>query len=111
MAGTKYRGDFEKRFKSLLAQIRKNEHAVLFIDEIHTIIGAGAASGGVMDASNLLKPVLTSDHLRCIGSTTYQEYRGVFEKDRALSRRFQKIDIDEPSIAVSYTHLTLPTKA
>ena len=102
LAGTKYRGDFEKRFKSLLAQIRKNEHAVLFIDEIHTIIGAGAASGGVMDASNLLKPVLTSDHLRCIGSTTYQEYRGVFEKDRALSRRFQKIDIDEPSIEVTY---------
>ena len=102
LAGTKYRGDFEKRFKSLLAQIRKNEHAVLFIDEIHTIIGAGAASGGVMDASNLLKPVLTSDHLRCIGSTTYQEYRGVFEKDRALSRRFQKIDIDEPSIEMTY---------
>ena len=102
LAGTKYRGDFEKRFKSLLAQLRKNEHAVLFIDEIHTIIGAGAASGGVMDASNLLKPVLTSDHLRCIGSTTYQEYRGVFEKDRALSRRFQKIDIDEPSIEMTY---------
>ena len=102
LAGTKYRGDFEKRFKSLLAQLRKNEHAVLFIDEIHTIIGAGAASGGVMDASNLLKPVLTSDHLRCIGSTTYQEYRGVFEKDRALSRRFQKIEIDEPSIEMTY---------
>ena len=102
LAGTKYRGDFEKRFKALLAQIKKNEHAVLFIDEIHTIIGAGAASGGVMDASNLLKPVLTSDHLRCIGSTTYQEYRGIFEKDRALSRRFQKIDIDEPSIEMTY---------
>ena len=77
----------------MLAELKKNEHAILFIDEIHTIIGAGAASGGVMDASNLLKPVLTSGHLRCIGSTTYQEYRGIFEKDRALSRRFQKIEV------------------
>ena len=102
LAGTKYRGDFEKRFKALLAELKKNEHAVLFIDEIHTIIGAGAASGGVMDASNLLKPVLTSSHLRCIGSTTYQEYRGIFEKDRALSRRFQKIDVDEPDIDTTY---------
>ena len=102
LAGTKYRGDFEKRFKALLAELRKNEHAVLFIDEIHTIIGAGASSGGVMDASNLLTPVLTSNHLRCIGSTTYHEYRGIFEKDRALSRRFQKIDIDEPSIELTY---------
>ena len=102
LAGTKYRGDFEKRFKALLAELKKNEHAVLFIDEIHTIIGAGAASGGVMDASNLLKPVLTSSHLRCIGSTTYQEYRGIFEKDRALSRRFQKIDIDEPDVDTTY---------
>ena len=102
LAGTKYRGDFEKRFKALLAELKKNEHAVLFIDEIHTIIGAGAASGGVMDASNLLKPVLTSSHLRCIGSTTYQEYRGIFEKDRALSRRFQKIDIDEPDVETTY---------
>ncbi len=99
LAGTKYRGDFEKRFKSLLAELTKNEHAILFIDEIHTIIGAGAASGGVMDASNLLKPILTSGKLRCIGSTTYQEYRGIFEKDHALSRRFQKVDVVEPSIA------------
>jgi len=96
LAGTKYRGDFEKRFKALLGELKKKPHAILFIDEIHTIIGAGAASGGVMDASNLLKPVLTSNDLRCLGSTTYQEYRGIFEKDRALSRRFQKIDVDEP---------------
>ena len=102
LAGTKYRGDFEKRFKALLAQLKKSEHAILFIDEIHTIIGAGAASGGVMDASNLLKPVLTSGHLRCIGSTTYQEYRGIFEKDRALSRRFQKIDVNEPDVDTTY---------
>jgi ATP-dependent Clp protease ATP-binding subunit ClpA len=102
LAGTKYRGDFEKRFKALLAELTKNEHAVLFIDEIHTIIGAGAASGGVMDASNLLKPILTSGKLRCIGSTTYQEYRGIFEKDRALSRRFQKIDITEPDVETTY---------
>jgi len=102
LAGTKYRGDFEKRFKGLLAELKKQEHAVLFIDEIHTIIGAGAASGGVMDASNLLKPLLTSGDLRCIGSTTFQEYRGIFDKDRALSRRFQKIDVDEPSIDDTY---------
>ena len=99
LAGTKYRGDFEKRFKGLLAELKKEEHAILFIDEIHTIIGAGAASGGVMDASNLLKPLLTSGQLRCIGSTTYQEYRGIFDKDRALSRRFQKVDVPEPSVA------------
>ena len=98
VAGTKYRGDFEKRFKAVLAQLRKEPGAVLFIDEIHTIIGAGAASGGVMDASNLLKPMLASGELRCIGSTTYQEYRGIFEKDRALARRFQKIDIVEPTV-------------
>lgn len=98
LAGTKYRGDFEKRFKGLLAELRRRDHAVLFIDEIHTIIGAGAASGGVMDASNLLKPLLTSGDLRCIGSTTFQEYRGIFDKDRALSRRFQKIDVDEPNV-------------
>jgi len=98
LAGTKYRGDFEKRFKSLLAELGEKENAILFIDEIHTIIGAGAASGGVMDASNLLKPLLTSGRFRCIGSTTYQEYRGIFEKDRALSRRFQKIDVPEPSV-------------
>ena len=98
VAGTKYRGDFEKRLKAVLADLRRQPHAVLFIDEIHTIIGAGAASGGVMDASNLIKPVLASGDLRCIGSTTYQEYRGIFEKDRALARRFQKIDIDEPTV-------------
>ncbi len=102
LAGTKYRGDFEKRFKALLADLGKREHAILFIDEIHTIIGAGAASGGVMDASNLLKPILTSGKLRCIGSTTYQEYRGIFEKDRALSRRFQKIDVTEPDVETTY---------
>jgi ATP-dependent Clp protease ATP-binding subunit ClpA len=98
LAGTKYRGDFEKRLKAVLAELYKTEGAVLFIDEIHTIIGAGAASGGVMDASNLIKPVLASGELRCIGSTTFQEFRGVFEKDRALARRFQKIDIVEPTI-------------
>jgi len=102
LAGTKYRGDFEKRFKALLGELKKNPKAILFIDEIHTIIGAGAASGGVMDASNLLKPVLTSGDLRCVGSTTYQEYRGIFEKDRALSRRFQKIDVDEPDVETTY---------
>lgn len=98
LAGTKYRGDFEKRLKAILAQLRKEPNSVLFIDEIHTIIGAGAASGGAMDASNLIKPVLASGELKCIGSTTYQEYRGIFEKDRALSRRFQKIDVNEPSV-------------
>ncbi|MGE0861453.1 MAG: ATP-dependent Clp protease ATP-binding subunit ClpA [Gammaproteobacteria bacterium] len=97
LAGTKYRGDFEKRLKNVLAQLKREEGAVLFIDEIHTIIGAGAASGGVMDASNLIKPMLASGDLKCIGSTTYQEYRGIFEKDRALARRFQKIDVGEPS--------------
>tara|TARA_B100000745_G_scaffold79576_2_gene48943 strand:- start:468 stop:2735 length:2268 start_codon:yes stop_codon:yes gene_type:complete len=97
LAGTKYRGDFEKRLKALLAQLKKQKGAILFIDEIHTIIGAGAASGGVMDASNLIKPMLASGELRCMGSTTYQEYRGIFEKDRALARRFQKIDIVEPT--------------
>ena len=102
VAGTKYRGDFEKRLKSVLAQLRKERNAVLFIDEIHTIIGAGAASGGVMDASNLIKPMLASGDLKCIGSTTYQEYRGIFEKDRALARRFQKIDVSEPSIEETY---------
>src|SRR5690606_6980143 len=93
LAGTKYRGDFEKRFKALLNELRKKPQAVLFIDEIHTIIGAGAASGGVMDASNLLKPLLSSGEIRCIGSTTFQEFRGIFEKDRALARRFQKVDV------------------
>ena len=102
LAGTKYRGDFEKRFKGLLASLKKHDDAILFIDEIHTIIGAGAASGGVMDASNLLKPVLTSGKMRCIGSTTFQEYRGIFDKDKALSRRFQKIDVGEPSPDETY---------
>ncbi|OEE59762.1 ATP-dependent Clp protease ATP-binding subunit ClpA [Enterovibrio norvegicus FF-33] len=98
LAGTKYRGDFEKRFKGILKQLEKEEHAVLFIDEIHTIIGAGAASGGQVDAANLIKPLLSSGKLRCIGSTTYQEYSSIFEKERALARRFQKIDVIEPSI-------------
>lgn len=102
LAGTKYRGDFEKRFKALLAELQKRENSVLFIDEIHTIIGAGAASGGVMDASNLLKPLLASGAIKCIGSTTFQEYRGIFEKDRALARRFQKIDVGEPSVDETY---------
>ena len=102
LAGTKYRGDFEKRFKGLLAELKTREDAILFIDEVHTIIGAGAASGGVMDASNLLKPVLSSGKLRCIGSTTFQEYRGIFDKDKALSRRFQKIDVLEPSPDETY---------
>jgi ATP-dependent Clp protease ATP-binding subunit ClpA len=98
LAGTKYRGDFEKRFKALLKELETEGNAILFIDEIHTIIGAGAASGGMMDASNLIKPLLSSGKLRCLGSTTYQEYQSIFEKDRALARRFQKIDIVEPSI-------------
>jgi len=98
VAGTKYRGDFEKRLKAVLGELKRQPEAVLFIDEIHTVIGAGAASGGVMDASNLIKPMLASGELRCIGSTTYQEYRGIFEKDRALARRFQKIDVVEPSV-------------
>lgn len=102
LAGTKYRGDFEKRFKGLLANLKERDHAILFIDEIHTIIGAGAASGGVMDASNLLKPLLSSGKMRCIGSTTYAEYRGIFDKDKALSRRFQKIDVLEPSVDDAY---------
>ncbi len=98
VAGTKYRGDFEKRLKALVNQLKKEPYSILFIDEIHTIIGAGSTSGGVMDASNLIKPVLASGQLRCIGSTTYQEYRGIFEKDHALARRFQKIDVLEPSV-------------
>lgn len=102
LAGTKYRGDFEKRLKGIVSELVKKEKSVLFIDEIHTIIGAGAASGGVMDASNILKPLLSSGQLRCVGSTTFQEYRGIFEKDNALSRRFQKIDVSEPSITETY---------
>ena len=98
LAGTRYRGDFEERIKAVLAEIEAHEGAILFIDEIHTVIGAGATSGGAMDASNLLKPALQSGTLRCIGSTTYKEYRNYFEKDRALVRRFQKIDVNEPSV-------------
>jgi ATP-dependent Clp protease ATP-binding subunit ClpA len=98
LAGTKYRGDFEQRLKAVLKQLKENPNAILFIDEIHTIIGAGAASGGTLDASNLLKPALSSGQLKCIGATTFTEYRGVFEKDHALSRRFQKIDVNEPSV-------------
>ncbi|MGA0587696.1 ATP-dependent Clp protease ATP-binding subunit ClpA [Dyella sp. KRB-257] len=101
VAGTKYRGDFEKRLKAVIAQLKKQPGAILFIDEIHTIIGAGSASGGTMDASNLIKPMLASGELRCIGSTTFQEFRGIFEKDRALARRFQKIDVVEPTVADS----------
>lgn len=98
LAGTKYRGDFEKRLKGVLAQLKNEPNAILFVDEIHTIIGAGATSGGSMDASNLIKPMLANGDLRCMGSTTYQEYRGIFEKDHALTRRFQKVDIKEPSV-------------
>ncbi len=102
LAGTKYRGDFEKRFKAVLNELKKKDNSILFIDEVHTIIGAGAASGGVMDASNLLKPLLTSGQIKCMGSTTYQEYRGIFDKDRALSRRFQKVDVIEPDTEDTY---------
>jgi ATP-dependent Clp protease ATP-binding subunit ClpA len=98
LAGTKYRGDFEQRLKAVLKQLLDNPNAILFIDEIHTLIGAGAASGGTLDASNLLKPALSTGQLKCIGATTYNEYRGIFEKDHALSRRFQKIDVVEPSV-------------
>ena len=98
LAGTRYRGDFEKRFKALLKELEQQPHAILFIDEIHTIIGAGAVQGGAMDASNLMKPALANGKLRCIGATTYEEYRGIFEKDRALARRFQKVDVKEPSV-------------
>ena len=98
IAGTKYRGDFEKRLKSVIKEVQEDPGAILFIDEIHTVIGAGAASGGVMDASNLIKPVLANGEIRCIGSTTYEEYRGIFQKDHALARRFQKIDVPEPTL-------------
>ena len=98
-AGTRYRGDFEERLKAVMKAVADDENAILFIDEIHTVIGAGATSGGAMDASNLLKPSLQDGTLRCIGSTTYKEYRGYFEKDRALVRRFQKIDVAEPTVA------------
>lgn len=106
LAGTKYRGDFEERLKAVLSALEKEDHAILFIDEIHTIIGAGSANGSAMDASNLLKPVLANGELRCMGATTYQEYRRIFEKESALSRRFQKIDIDEPSIDHTIAILT-----
>lgn len=99
LAGTKYRGDFEQRLKGVLKTLKDNPHAILFIDEIHTLIGAGSASGGTLDASNLLKPALANGQLRCIGATTFVEYRGIFEKDAALSRRFQKVDVNEPSVA------------
>jgi ATP-dependent Clp protease ATP-binding subunit ClpA len=99
LAGTKYRGDFEQRLKGVLKSLKDKPHAILFIDEIHTLIGAGAASGGTLDASNLLKPALSSGQLRCIGATTFTEYRGIFEKDAALSRRFQKVDVVEPTVA------------
>lgn len=102
LAGTKYRGDFEKRLKTLLQHLKRDKGAILFIDEIHTIIGAGAASGGVMDASNLIKPMLANGEMRCMGSTTFQEYRGIFEKDRALARRFQKIDVKEPTVSETF---------
>jgi len=102
LAGTKYRGDFEKRFKAVLGELKQKAGSILFIDEVHTIIGAGAASGGVMDASNLLKPLLTSGQIKCMGSTTYQEFRGIFDKDRALSRRFQKVDVPEPDVDDTY---------
>jgi len=98
LAGTKYRGDFEKRLKAVMTKLTEIHNAILFIDEIHTLIGAGAASGGTLDASNLLKPALSNGTLKCIGATTYQEFRGIFEKDHALSRRFQKIDVEEPSV-------------
>ena len=96
LAGTRYRGDFEERLKAVVTELENQQDAILFIDEIHTVIGAGATSGGAMDASNLLKPALASGTLRCIGSTTYKEFRNYFEKDRALVRRFQKIDVNEP---------------
>src|SRR4028118_589344 len=102
LAGTRYRGDFEQRFKAIINDLGKEENAILFIDEIHTIVGAGAVSGGAMDASNILKPALASGTLRCIGSTTFAEYKAAFERDRALARRFQKIDIGEPTIDETY---------
>ena len=98
LAGTRYRGDFEERLKAVVSELEAQQGAILFIDEIHTVIGAGATSGGAMDASNLLKPALASGNLRCIGSTTYKEFRNYFEKDRALVRRFQKIDVNEPTL-------------
>jgi ATP-dependent Clp protease ATP-binding subunit ClpA len=106
LAGTRYRGDFEERLKQVVKEIEEYDGAIMFIDEIHTVIGAGATSGGAMDASNLLKPALRRAALRCIGSTTYKEYRQHFEKDRALVRRFQKIDVNEPSVPDAIEILT-----
>ncbi len=103
LAGTKFRGDFEERMKKVIKELEKQEKAILFIDEIHTVVGAGSVSGGSMDASNILKPVLTSGKVRCIGSTTYEDYRKFFDKDRALSRRFQKIEVPEPTTDESRT--------
>ena len=111
LAGTKYRGDFEQRLKSVLKELKEQPHAVLFIDEIHTLIGAGAASGGTLDASNLLKPALSSGALKCIGATTFTEYRGIFEKDAALSRRFQKVDVVEPTVEQTIEILQRPQVA
>ena len=108
LAGTKYRGDFEQRLKAVLKQLAENPKSILFIDEIHTIIGAGSTGGGTLDASNLLKPVLTSGKIRCIGSTTYEEYNKYFEKDHALSRRFQKIDVSVSQRSTVTSHLSLP---
>src|SRR5689334_20199838 len=102
LAGTRYRGDFEQRFKAIINELKQQENAILFIDEIHTIVGAGAVSGGSMDASNILKPALAAGELRCIGSTTHAEYKAAFDRDRALARRFQRIDISEPSIDETY---------
>ena len=96
VAGTRYRGDFEERFKAVIKALEEKENAIVFIDELHTIVGAGAASGGAMDASNLIKPALASGRLRCIGTTTHKEYRSYIEKDRALARRFQPIEVGEP---------------
>ena len=98
VAGTKYRGDFEKKMKSMMDYLKKSEKIILFVDEIHTIIGAGSASGGALDASNLLKPALARGDIKCIGATTYKEYRQIFERNNSLSRRFQKVQIEEPSI-------------
>ena len=105
LAGTKYRGDFEERLKAVISSLQDKEQVILFIDEIHTIVGAGAVSGGSVDAANILKPVLSSGHVRCIGATTYEEYKNLFEKDRALSRRFQKIDVPEPSVDETFNIL------
>ena len=106
IAGTRYRGDFEERLKLIIKEIEKNKNYILFIDEIHTLVGAGSTSGSSMDASNMLKPALQAGNIRCIGSTTYNEYRLFFEKDRALQRRFQKIDVPEPTIDAASVNLT-----